>query len=538
MIRRVSADIAVIGASLGGVMAAYQACQAGRTVVLTSEFAWLGGQMTAQGVPPDEHRLIESGGASKTYMQFRQAIRSHYQANPQFQDRTELTEGCNPGDGWVSRLCFEPKVAADYFETMLAPFVANGKLTILRDTKLSTASMDSTNRRRIIGLMVERGGVDLCIDAKYYLDATDTGELIAKVSIPYRLGKEAQSEFGETDAPLLANRMDQQPITMVMALRLRSKISKQKVECIDKPAEYNDWKHYVVPHYNYPLFSNAMPGSQRAEVASLPFFAQGQTLDWWRYRRVVSARNWLDSRDEVSLVNWSQNDYALHPLLDGAVTESDVVASAKQLSLSFLYWLQNEAPQHDHSRVGYQELELAHDELGTGDGMAQQVYVRESRRIIGVETLAQEDIRRVDSAVEAVACNVENSVGVAWYNMDIHPTCVSGHGVNAKVRPFTLPLGIFISQDCDNLIPSCKNVSVTHLVNAATRVHPIEWIIGEVAATLADFALSRDQRLADIHVNAHLVRDFQKKLVAIGIPIEWENSLIAKLNQSTEKHRH
>ncbi|MCA3083509.1 MAG: FAD-dependent oxidoreductase, partial [Rhodocyclaceae bacterium] len=68
-------DIAVIGASLGGVLAAWRACEAGRRVVLTNEFAWIGGQLTAQGVPPDEHRLIEFGGASESYLAFRRTMR-------------------------------------------------------------------------------------------------------------------------------------------------------------------------------------------------------------------------------------------------------------------------------------------------------------------------------------------------------------------------------------------------------------------------------------------------------------------------------
>ena len=125
---QLNVDIAVIGASLGGVLAAWRACRAGDLrVALVAEYDWLGGQMTSQGVPPDEHRLIESGGASASYLAFRKAIRAHYSADKNFINNTELTEGLNPGDGWVSRLCFEPKFAAAYFEDMLAPFVARGQ---------------------------------------------------------------------------------------------------------------------------------------------------------------------------------------------------------------------------------------------------------------------------------------------------------------------------------------------------------------------------------------------------------------------------
>jgi hypothetical protein len=113
--------------------------------------------------------------------------------------------------------------------------------------------------------------------------------------------------------------------------------------------------------------------------------------------------------------------------------------------------------------------------------------------------------------------------------MDIHPTCVSGHGINAMVRPFTLPMGCFVPRDCDNLIPACKNISVTHLVNAATRTHPTEWLVGEVAALLADYALASGQNPGTIYADRERVETFQAKLSANGIPIQWDEALLARL---------
>jgi aspartate/methionine/tyrosine aminotransferase len=79
-------EIAVIGASLGGVLAAWRAAQAGRQVLLVAQHAWLGGQMTAQAVPPDEHLLVELGGASRSYLGFREDIRAHYRKQSGFLD--------------------------------------------------------------------------------------------------------------------------------------------------------------------------------------------------------------------------------------------------------------------------------------------------------------------------------------------------------------------------------------------------------------------------------------------------------------------
>ena len=521
---RLECDIAVIGASLGGVMAAWQAATAGRKVVLAAEFAWLGGQLTSQGVPPDEHALIESGGASSSYMAMRSALRAHYLACPEFTDNSVMTEGCNPGDGWVSRLCIEPRLAADYLEQLLAPLIERGMLRIVRGVRLSGASVEG--RRIIAATLLDGAGSAIDLRAAWFLDATDTGALVKAADLPYRLGKEARAEFDEPDAPLLADRLDQQPVTMVMALR-RTQLAS---EVGDAPPDYQFWVRHVLPHYGYLQFSENIPGNGRGQAVRLPLFGSGATLDLWRYRRVVCAHNWQSAPAEVSLVNWAQNDYGLAPLLDGTVSEADVVQAARSLSLCLLHWLRTEAPRADGGQ-GYPDLALAPDVLGSADGLAQQVYVRESRRIVGLECLSQIDIAVGESGLAPTA--PANSVGVAWYNLDIHPTCVSGHGVNARVRPFCLPLGSFIPRDCDNLIPACKNISVTHLVNACTRVHPAEWLIGEVAGLLAVFAMDADSSLAGIHADPVLVHSFQARLQAAGIPLFWDAALVARVPSKT-----
>ena len=58
-------DAVVVGGSLGGVMAAYALSKQGIKTALIEETSWLGGQLTNQGVPSDEHKYIEFTGATK-----------------------------------------------------------------------------------------------------------------------------------------------------------------------------------------------------------------------------------------------------------------------------------------------------------------------------------------------------------------------------------------------------------------------------------------------------------------------------------------
>ncbi|MFA0741777.1 MAG: hypothetical protein DFNUSKGM_001894, partial [Candidatus Fervidibacter sacchari] len=68
-------DVAIIGGGLGGCAAALSATALGRKVILTEETDWLGGQLTAQAVPPDEHPWIEQFGCTRRYRKLRNLIR-------------------------------------------------------------------------------------------------------------------------------------------------------------------------------------------------------------------------------------------------------------------------------------------------------------------------------------------------------------------------------------------------------------------------------------------------------------------------------
>src|SRR5947209_9206625 len=76
-----SCDIGIIGGGVGGCAAALGALRSGLRVVLTEETGWIGGQLTAQAVPPDEHPWIEAFGATRLYRAYRSAVRDYYRRN-------------------------------------------------------------------------------------------------------------------------------------------------------------------------------------------------------------------------------------------------------------------------------------------------------------------------------------------------------------------------------------------------------------------------------------------------------------------------
>ena len=69
-------DVLIVGGGCGGVAAALAASDLGRQVVLTEASSWLGGQLTGQAVPPDEHPWVEGTGTTARYRELRDAVRT------------------------------------------------------------------------------------------------------------------------------------------------------------------------------------------------------------------------------------------------------------------------------------------------------------------------------------------------------------------------------------------------------------------------------------------------------------------------------
>src|SRR5215468_6356975 len=122
--KEIATDILIVGGGLGGVSAALAATRLGRKVVLVEELDWLGGQLTAQGVPLDEHPWAESLVSSQSFAALRGGIRAWYRDHKPLTEASRRDLLLNPGLGNVGTLCCEPIVAVRVIEAMLAPAVA------------------------------------------------------------------------------------------------------------------------------------------------------------------------------------------------------------------------------------------------------------------------------------------------------------------------------------------------------------------------------------------------------------------------------
>ncbi len=81
----------------------------GKTVIITEETSRIGGQLTSQAVPPDEHKWIEQFGCTRSYRQFRNGVRTYYQQFFPLTAEARAVYYLNPGNGGTSRISAEPR---------------------------------------------------------------------------------------------------------------------------------------------------------------------------------------------------------------------------------------------------------------------------------------------------------------------------------------------------------------------------------------------------------------------------------------------
>jgi hypothetical protein len=155
-------------------------------------------------------------------------------------------------------------------------------------------------------------------------------------------------------------------------------------------------------------------------------------------------------------------------------------------------------------------------------------YVRESRRIQAEFTVLEQHVG-IDAREkltgkpreELTAERFDDSVGVGSYRIDLHPSSKGNNYIDVGSLPFQIPLGALIPKSWENLLPAAKNLGVTHITNGCYRLHPVEWNIGESAGMLAAHCVSRKLAPRQVRNTEKLLREFQAKLVAQGIELEW-----------------
>jgi len=529
--KELSADLVICGGGLGGCAAALAALRNDLKVIMIEETKWIGGQISQQGVPPDEHQWIETHGGTLAYRNFRNSIREYYKKKYKLTDEAREQMYFNPGDGMVSRLCHEPRVAVAVLGDLFSPYLASKKLVLLKEHKLSAAFVSGNNIRSVT-LTDTRENSTKTLAATYFIDATELGDLLPLTGTSFVTGSESIKETNELHASAVSEPENVQSFTSCFALDYIP----GEDHTINKPADYDYWVNYVPdlkPSWPGKLLSFSYTVPTTLKAGELAFNPEGAStephMNLWLYRRIINKKNFVSGifASDITLVNWPQNDFMAGNLIGAKAGEfRNLVEKSKQLSLSLLYWLQTEAPLPGKG-YGWKGLRHRKDIMGTDDGFAMHPYIRESRRIKARFTILEEHVGRDNRAQvtrmknEIKAAEFPDSIGVGYYHIDLHPTCAGHNYIDIDTLPFQIPLGAVIPEHTENLIPACKNIGTTHITNGCYRLHPVEWNIGESGGALIAYCVKIKMPPSGVYEDKKLLSDFQSFIRKQGIETRW-----------------
>ncbi|MBE9177863.1 FAD-dependent oxidoreductase [Oculatella sp. LEGE 06141] len=450
------ADVLVVGGGTGGTAAAIQAARRGANTVLVSEFAWLGGMLTAAGVSaPDGNELLafQTGiwGAFLHELQRRQ---------PQGLDHA-----------WVSFFTYDPQMGAEIFADWVQALpnlhwiAGQAPLEVLK------------RGDRVTGVRF----ANLTVEAAITLDGTELGDLLALADVPYRWGWEWQPEWEEPSAP-------PQPTPMTERY----------------PVQAPTW---VVVLQDFGEAA-AVP-----TISAPPTDCPEQFTAAWQGYSPEQFLNYGRLPGDRFMLNWPQhgNDYGveLDRLVRSATARHEFLQEARWHSQSFARFIQAQLGQ----RYGLASSTFPTPSALGGGAYALHPYYRESRRLQGLTTVTEPHILplpETNIAPLPFTKDQVTAIAIGNYPNDHHYPGFSFALAAKSIRwggrwtgtPFTIPYGSLVPAHIDGLLACDKNISVSHIANGATRLQPVVLGVGQAAGMAAALCVEQGCQPRELSVTA------------------------------------
>ena len=527
-----SCSILVAGGSTAAYSATLTALKMNVDVCLVQPQKVVGGQFTAQGLPAsDDGDLLkqqasyskvdgEKFAISKAQRWFRQRQRQLQPVAGRLRD--------NPGGAWVCPITTTPVVAAQALNEPLVPYLQSGKLRLIADSEPIEVLMAETQtadgragRKKVTGVKFRaNSGAVFTVNAPVTLEATDFGDLLEVAELPSRVGQEARSDTGEAILREAAIPACQQSFTFNVLVE-HTPAGRGVQMPPPKGYDKDPWldPYEFTGHY---WLKRGHRWDKRGFFDAFGIF---------RYRRVSrrSLNEKVVSAGDVSAINWGTsphpekvqccgNDFRFGHLIGVSRAErKELIQRARDRAQAYIYYLQTH---------GVADLKPRGDLTWTADGIAIEPYIREARRGIAITTIRHEDVAERFFPEQARARCFDDSVGIGQYHyLDLHGNLVDGHitpkGKDVVALPFSLPAKSLVPMTTDGLVLSAKSIGTTHITNAAYRMHPMEWAIGEASGFLAVFSAWTGEEPRTVVETLPLLRKLQGFMARNGVPLFW-----------------
>jgi len=507
-------DIIVYGGTSAGVTAAVQASRMGKTVVIVCPDKHLGG-LTSGGLGwTDSGRKEAVGGISR---EFYQLMKKHYdKPNAWVYQKPEEYSRYRSNDDamWV----FEPHVAEQGFEELVAEY----RITVFRNEWLKRKGGVKKDGPRIISITMLNGKT---YRGKMFIDATYEGDLMAAAGVSYHVGREGNDVYGET----------------LNGVQTRNATKHQFEKQVDPYVKPGDPDSRLLPRihsgnpgkegrgdsriqaYNFRMCltkvtENRLPFPKPDNYDPMQYELLARYLDLgWRAifvkfdpapnRKTDTNNHGAFSTDNIGMnYDYPEATYK---------RRQEIIKEHENYQKGLMWFLAYDPRVPVDVREKMSKWGLAKDEFRDNGHWPHQIYVRESRRMIGDFVTTELHLRRIKPTPK--------TIGMGSYNMDSHNVQRyvdnNGHARNEgdiQVNPggpYPISYGTIApkASECTNLlVPVC--VSSSHIAYGSIRMEPVFMILGQSAATAAVLAIDNSIDVQNVNypkLRSHLLADGQ-----------------------------
>ncbi len=523
-------DVVIYGGTSAGIASAIQSSRMGKSVVLIEPGKRLGGLTTGGLGQTDIGNKHVVGGISR---EFYQNINRYYQVpeNWKWQSRSDyMDEGQKRTEKDEDAMwTFEPSAALKVYHQMLS----GEKVKVVYGERLNRKTGVIKKEGRIVSIEMENG---TRYTGKMFIDATYEGDLIASAGVSYSVGRESNSEYGETLNGVQANRINR---TLKWTLS-RNAHNHNFIDGVDPYVIKGDPNSGLLPY----IVEGGKPGIDGQGDKGIQAYCFRMTLTDHPENRIPFKKP--DNYKEINYELLFRNYEAAIGPIEEMYTYGDKLVpwinspmpnrktdtnNQKGFSTDFI------GQNYDYPEASYEEREkivqahrdyqqglmwtLAYhpripqkvrdavskwgtckDEYEKGsNGWQEQLYIREARRMKSDYVMTQKNCERIDV--------VEDPVGMGAYGMDSHHVkrYVDANGfvqnegnVEAHVpNPYPISYRSIVPKkdECENLlVPVC--LSATHIAFGSIRMEPVFMVLGQSAATAACQAIDQRKAVQDI----------------------------------------
>ncbi len=477
-----SADIVIVGATPGGIMAGVAAARLGSRVVILEPTDHVGGIMSNGLTKCD---IINKKAIGGLFTEFTQTLHQYYKTKYGIGSPQE--KACK--EGFES----EPHVV----ELVFQQFIEKHPNISVRFHRRLKKTVKAGNRlTEVVTEVLNEPGKEESYKAKVFIDATYEGDLFAGAGAAYAVGRESRYEYGERQAGKIYSRFGYDELLpgstgegdkAVQAYCFRMNMTKTPENRVPvvRPEVY-DRNDYLVllDDIKAGLLSVSPRPNTTSPVQFMPKPNGKFEINSNHPHPVLGA-------PKISL-DWPEENMAYPEA--GYAEREKIIERYKNYHIGFLWFMQNDPEVPEDFRKEMSEYGFSKDEYVTNNHFPRQLYIREGRRLRGAYIFTQHEDEMVPGLMRTRIH--PTSIAIAEYPWDCHgcsrydprhPGVREGY-FYVEHAPMQIPYEVMVPEKVDGLLVPVA-VSCSHVGQQTLRMEPGFMAYGQAAGVAAHLSI-------------------------------------------------